>query len=145
MCICRLCSCINYHAVCAKSIFIISGCVVVSAKCVDVYVASVSISAGYEGVFIVRICVYAKSLYVYIPMCRCTCGYIYRLCMIKCRVCRDICKVCRCSCDALRCIAWSEGIYECQCFRNEFEYTETHKPKNTSCNMILMHSMDFVC
>ena len=42
-------------------------------------------------------------------------------------------------------IAWSEGIYECQCFSNEFEDTETHMPMNTSCNMILPHSMDFVC
>ena len=53
MCICRLCSCINYHVVRAKSIFITSGCVVAYAKCVCVYVASVSISAGC-GVFIVR-------------------------------------------------------------------------------------------
>ena len=60
MCICRLCSCINYHVVRVQSIFIISGCVVVYAKCVCVYVASVSISAGC-GVFIVRLCVYAKS------------------------------------------------------------------------------------
>ena len=58
MCICRLCSCINYHVVCVQSI--ISGCVVVYAKCVCVYVASVSISAGC-GVFIVHLCVYAKS------------------------------------------------------------------------------------
>ena len=54
MCICRLCSIINYHVVRAKSTFIISGCVVVYAKCVCVYVASVSISAGCS-VFIVRI------------------------------------------------------------------------------------------
>ena len=72
MCICRLCSCINYHVVRAKSIFIISGSVVVYAKCVCVYVASVSISAGC-GVYIVRICVhvYAKSMFVYIPVCNC--------------------------------------------------------------------------
>ena len=63
MCICRLCSCINYHVVRAKSIFIISGCVVVYAKCVCVYVASVSIFAGC-GVFIVH--------YVYMPrVCLC--------------------------------------------------------------------------
>ena len=68
MCICRLCSYINDHVVRAKSIFIISWCVVVYAKCVCVYVASVRISAGW-GVFIVRICVYAKSLFVYIPVC----------------------------------------------------------------------------
>ena len=49
-------------------LFIISGCVVVYAKCV--YVACVCISAGC-GVFIVRICVYAKSLFVYIPVCNC--------------------------------------------------------------------------
>ena len=48
----------NYHVVRVKSIFIISGCVVVYAKCVCVYVASESISARC-GVFIVRICVYA--------------------------------------------------------------------------------------
>ena len=70
MCICRLCSCINYHVVRVNSIFIISGYVVVYAKCVCVYVASVSLSAGC-GVFIVRICVYAKSLFVYIPMYDC--------------------------------------------------------------------------
>ena len=64
MCICRLCSCINYHVVHVKSIFIISGCVVVYAMCVCVYLASVSISAGC-GVFIVRICVYAKSLCIF--------------------------------------------------------------------------------
>ena len=69
-CICRLCSCINYHVVRVKSIVIISGCVVVYAKCVCVYVASVSISAGC-GLFIVRICVYAKSLFEYIPVCNC--------------------------------------------------------------------------
>ena len=65
-----ICSCINYHGVRAKSIFIISGCVVVYAKCVCVYVASVSISAGC-GVFIVCICVYAKRLFMYIPVCNC--------------------------------------------------------------------------
>ena len=64
--ICRLCSCINYHIVHAKSIFIISGCVVVYVKCVCVYVASVSISAGC-GVFIVHIC--QES--VYILVCNC--------------------------------------------------------------------------
>ena len=40
---------------CTCQVYIISGCVVVCAKCVCVYVASVSISAGC-GVFIVRIC-----------------------------------------------------------------------------------------
>ena len=70
MCICRLCNFINYHVVRVKSIFIISGCEVVYAKCVCVYVASVSISAGC-GVFIVRICVYAKSLFVYTPVYNC--------------------------------------------------------------------------
>ena len=62
MYISRLCSCINYHIVRAKSIFIISGCVVIYAKCVCVYVASVSISAGC-GVFIMRIC--QESVCVY--------------------------------------------------------------------------------
>ena len=70
MSICRLFSCINYQVVRVKSIFIISGYVFVYAKCVCVYVASVSISAGC-GLFIVRICVYAKSLFVYIPVCNC--------------------------------------------------------------------------
>ena len=51
MCICRLCSCINYNAVCAKAIFIIYGCVVAYAKCIVVYVASVNISAGCEGIY----------------------------------------------------------------------------------------------
>ena len=57
--ICRLCSCINYYVEYVKSIFIFSGCSVVYAKCVVVYVASVSISAKVECVCIVRICVYA--------------------------------------------------------------------------------------
>ena len=50
-----------------SSIFVFSGCLVVYAQCVDVYVESVSISAGCECIYIVHICVYAKCLYVFIP------------------------------------------------------------------------------
>ena len=81
MCICRLCSCINYHVVYVKSIFIISGCVVVCAKCVGIYDASVSISAGCVGVYIV---------------CRCIC-----------KVCRRSCHALRCI-AWLECIYASE-------------------------------------
>ena len=57
-CICRLCSCINYHGVCAKSTFIISGCVVV-----------------YKYVYMLRRCkVYLQDVvylsYVYLYMAR---------------------------------------------------------------------------
>ena len=43
------------------------------------------------------------------------------------------------------CLGVLPGLNICQCFRNEFEYTETPIPTNTSCNMILPDSMDFVC
>ena len=62
--------CINYVGY-VKSIFIFSGCLVVYSQCVGVHVVSVSISAGCECEYIVRICVYAKCLYVYIPSCSC--------------------------------------------------------------------------
>ena len=78
------------------------------------------------------VCVCVCQVYSYICWCV-ACGFIYRLCRITCRVSRGICKVWGRSCHALRCIAWSEGIYECQCFRNELEHTETHMPVNTSC------------
>ena len=95
MCICRLCSCINYHVVCAKSGLIISGCVVIYAKCICVYVASVSISAGC-GVFIVRLCIYAKSLYVYILVCNCINWVTFvKLCVC---VCVCVCQVYSCMC-----------------------------------------------
>ena len=55
-----MCSCINYHVVYVKSIFIFSGCLLVYSKRASVYVVNVSISAGCECVYIVRMCVYAK-------------------------------------------------------------------------------------
>ena len=62
--------CINYVGY-VKSIFIFSGCLVVYAQCVGVYVVNLSKSAGCECVYIMRIYVYAKCLYVYIPACSC--------------------------------------------------------------------------
>ena len=75
MCVIRICRCMPAMKLyklscCTCQVYIISGCVVVYAMCICIYVASVSISAGC-GVFIVRICVYAKSLFVYIPVCNC--------------------------------------------------------------------------
>ena len=54
--------CINYVGY-IKSVFIFSGCLVVYAQCVGVYVVSVSISAGCECVYIVRICEMSICVY----------------------------------------------------------------------------------
>ena len=71
--------------------------------CICCELASVSISAGCEGVHIVRICVYAKCLNVYIPVCSCI-NWVTsaKLCECVC-VCVRAC-VCACECVCARCI-----------------------------------------